>query len=72
MKKLTIEIPEENLKLLQKRVEEKDDFDSVESYISDLVNQVADRLREEEQEDDISEEDEEKVKERLRNLGYLD
>lgn len=72
MKKVTIELSEDQLVALQKRVDEKDDFDTVEAYIQDIVAQVVDRLTEEAEEESFSQEDEEKVKERLRSLGYLD
>jgi len=74
MKKLTIEIKEKEYDVLNKRVEEKKEFTSVEEYISDIISQVVDRLRDEEGGDDetYSKEDEEKVKERLKSLGYLD
>ncbi|MBU0976385.1 MAG: CopG family transcriptional regulator [Patescibacteria group bacterium] len=74
MKKLTIEIEDKEYTALEKRVKEKKEFDSVEAYVQDIVSQVVARLKEEEGGDDekFSKEDEEKVKERLRSLGYLD
>lgn len=75
MKKLNIEIKEEEYEALEKRVKEKKEFDSVEAYVQDIVSQVVARLKEEAGDDDeesFSKEDEEKVKERLRSLGYLD
>ncbi len=73
MKKVTIEISPEEYEALEKRVKEKDEFESVEAYVKDVVSQVVERLKEEAGDDEsYSKEDEEKVKERLRNLGYLD
>lgn len=73
MKKLEIEVSKEDFDVLEKRVKDKKEFKTVEEYVSDLIKQVTKRLRDETEEDDsYSKEDEEKVKERLRSLGYLD
>lgn len=73
---MKIEIPKEVAEKLQKRVDSTDEFDSVETYVEYILKQVIDRLENESNEEDekpaFSEEDEEKVKERLRSLGYLD
>lgn len=72
---MKIEIPEELAKKLQKRVDSTDEFDSVDAYIEYILKQVVERLENESKEDEkpaFSEEDEEKVKDRLRSLGYLD
>jgi len=72
---MKIEIPEELAKKLQKRVDSTDEFDSVEAYVEYILKQVVERLENESKEDEkpaFSEEDEEKVKDRLRSLGYLD
>ncbi|MBW2985809.1 CopG family transcriptional regulator [Candidatus Woesearchaeota archaeon] len=72
---MKIEIPEDLIKKLQKRVDSTDEFDSVEAYVSYILKQVVERLETENKEDEkpaFSEEDEAKVKERLRSLGYLD
>jgi hypothetical protein len=72
---MKIEIPEDLVKKLQKRVDSTDEFDSVEAYVIYILKQVVERLETENKEDEkpaFSEEDEEKVKERLRSLGYLD
>lgn len=48
-------------------------FSSLSSYVTYVLRQVVSSLEEEErQKDSFSKEDEEKVKERLRALGYLD
>ena len=70
----TVEIPEETYGLLAKRAEDKG-FDTTDEYINYVLDQVADKVRKKMGEDDeqeFSEEDEQKVKERLRGLGYLD
>ncbi|MDD3646987.1 MAG: CopG family transcriptional regulator [Candidatus Dojkabacteria bacterium] len=74
MKKLTIEIADNEFSTLEKRVKDKKEFDSVEAYMQDIISQVVARLKDEDggDEEKFSKEDEEKVKERLRSLGYLD
>lgn len=73
MKKIQIEISDDEYKALAKRVKEKKEFDKVEDYVKDIVSQVVERLKEESaDEESFSKEDEEKVKDRLRSLGYLD
>ncbi len=75
---MKVDINKEIAEKLEKRVKEKDDFKSVEEYINYILGQVVERLdedsekKDEEGEEVYSEEDEEKVKERLRSLGYLD
>jgi len=72
---MKVDINEEIAKKLQKRVDSTDEFDSVQKYIEYILKQVVERLEQEQGEDDTpaySEEDEEKVKDRLRSLGYLD
>ncbi len=73
---MKIEIPEEIIEKLKKRVDSTDEFDSVQAYVEYILKQVVERLETEKQEKDeepaFSEEDEEKVKDRLRSLGYLD
>lgn len=70
----TVEVNEETYKLLEVRAEEKG-FDTTDEYINYVLDQVADKVRKQKQEDEkesFSEEDEEKVKKRLKGLGYLD
>ena len=70
----SIKIPEEIYEKLMKRVEDSE-FSKVDDYIKYILEQVIERLETEKQEDcseEYSEEDEEKVKARLRSLGYLD
>ena len=70
----TVEIPEETYGLLAKRAEEKG-FDTTEEYINYVLDQVAEKAKkkmEDEEDKEFSKEDEEKVKERLKGLGYLD
>jgi len=65
----TVEIPENLYKKLEKRAKNIG-FNNVSEYISFILDEVLRNLEEEEEEKNIS--DEEKIKERLRALGYLD
>ncbi|UCF08617.1 MAG: CopG family transcriptional regulator [Thermoplasmata archaeon] len=47
-------------------------FTSVSDYVTYVLREVMASLEEEEKEEPFSREEEEKVKERLRALGYLD
>jgi hypothetical protein len=72
---MKVDIPKDVEEKLQKRVDSTDEFDSVEAYVEYILKQVVERLEEENSDAEqpaFSEEDEEKVKERLRSLGYLD
>jgi len=67
--KSTVELPVEMIEKIKKRIKGTG-FDSVSSYVAYVLDEI---LSEPEGEDeDFTEEDEEKVKERLRALGYLD
>jgi len=49
------------------------EFSSVSDYVAYILRQVLSRIENEERDDNkLSEEDEEKVKDRLRKLGYID
>jgi hypothetical protein len=72
---MNVKIKEDIAKKLKKRFEENDDFKNVEEYVNYILKQVAERLdseKENSENEDFSEEDEAKVKERLKSLGYLD
>ena len=69
-----ISISENTYEKIAKRAEEAD-FKTVDEYVEYVLKQVIERLEEEKeepQEEVYSKEDEEKVKERLKALGYLD
>ena len=66
-----INIPEDIYDRLQKRVDSTDEFNSVEEYVEYILKQVVERLNAQTK-PSYSEEDEKKVKERLRSLGYLE
>lgn len=69
----TVELSEETYGLLDKRAKDKE-FDTTEDYINYVLDQVAEKARQKMagSEEGFSEEDEEKVKRRLKGLGYLD
>lgn len=70
---MKIEIDENIYEVLEARAEEKD-FEETEKYIDHLLSQVVEKIKNEKSSDDssYSEDEEEKVKQRLRDLGYLD
>ena len=65
-----VKIPEEIYEKIEKRIEEME-FKSVDEYVTYVLREVLVSLEEEEKEV-FTEEEEEKVKERLRALGYID
>ena len=66
MAKVKIEIGEEIYRKIKDIVEKTEEFSSVEEYVEFVLEEVL-----KEDEDEINEDDEKKVKDRLRNLGYL-
>jgi|Deesub1362A_J573_1020465.scaffolds.fasta_scaffold23780_1 Arc/MetJ-type ribon-helix-helix transcriptional regulator len=68
MKNKAVKIPFELYKKIKERVKVTE-FESVEEYVTFVLEEVV--KEEGAQEYGLSEEDEEKVKERLRGLGYL-
>ncbi|KYK25248.1 hypothetical protein AYK26_02085 [Euryarchaeota archaeon SM23-78] len=72
-----VTIKKEILKKLEKRAKESGSFKNVDEYINYILKQVVDKLEKEKKEKKkqkpaYSKKDEEKVKQRLRSLGYLD
>lgn len=68
-KKRKISIPVSIFKKIEK-LTVKENIDSVEEYVVKLLEK---KIAEEQNEDDrFSKEDEEKVKKRLKSLGYMD
>lgn len=65
----TVNIPDELYAEIERRVKESGEFESVEEYITFVLEEL---LKDEEEEEyTMTEEEEELVKERLRGLGYL-
>ncbi len=64
-----IKVPKEIIRKIEVRIKDTE-FKSVEEYVTFVLEEV---IRDEEEPEEVfSEEDEKKVKERLRALGYLD
>jgi len=66
-----VAIPLKLYKKIQKRVKSTD-FKSVDEYITYILEEVIKQVEDEDEVPEYTEEDEEKVKDRLRALGYLD
>jgi len=67
----TVSIPIQLYEKIKDRIEGTG-FTSVSDYVTYVLREVLASLEEEEKEEVFSKEEEEKVKERLRALGYLD
>ncbi len=70
----TISIDDHVYEQIQKKVSASDEFSSVDEYIKYVLDEL---LKDDKQDNDTpdssySKEDEEKVKDKLRSLGYLD
>jgi len=68
--KTKVEIPKEIANKIKKRIEGTG-FKTIDEYVGYVLSEVLSEIDEDESEG-FSAEDEEKVKERLRALGYLD
>jgi Arc/MetJ-type ribon-helix-helix transcriptional regulator len=66
-----VKIPREILRKIEERIKETE-FESVDAYVTFVLEEVIKEVDEEEPDEVLSEEDEKKVKERLKALGYLD
>ena len=67
---ISVEIPVEVYKKIENRIKDTE-FTTVSEYVTFVLEEVLESL-EEDEEGVFSKEDEEKIKERLRALGYLD
>jgi Arc/MetJ-type ribon-helix-helix transcriptional regulator len=67
----TISIPTPLANKIKQRIEGTG-FNSLSSYVTYVLREVISNVEEDEQETAFSKDDEAKVKERLRALGYLD
>ena len=65
----TVSIPTPLFKKVEERIKETG-FTSVSSYVAYVLREII--AEEEEEKEPFSEEDKERVKERLRALGYID
>lgn len=70
-----VEIPDEYFEKFEERAPEKG-LDSGEEYVNYVLKQIFEKLQRQEQDEDdgatYTEEEEQKVKDRLKGLGYLD
>jgi Arc/MetJ-type ribon-helix-helix transcriptional regulator len=69
-KYISVSLPAPLADKIQKRIEGTE-FDSISSYVTYVLTELLSEL-EEENDYDFSKEDEQRVKDRLRALGYLD
>ncbi len=67
---MKIEINDELIKKISKRIEQNEEFASTEEYVNYILKQVIENMNEESE--DGSEEENERVKKELRKMGYLD
>ncbi|MCD6590352.1 MAG: CopG family transcriptional regulator [Candidatus Aenigmarchaeota archaeon] len=67
----TVSIPVQLYEKIKQRIEGTE-FSSVSDYVTYVLREVLVSLEEGEEEEVFTKEEEEKVKERLRALGYLD
>ena len=67
----TISIPTPLAEKIKKQLEGTG-FNSLSSYVTFVLRQIASSSEMSEKEKGFTKEDEEKIKERLRNLGYID
>jgi hypothetical protein len=66
----TIEISQELYRKIRAKLDESG-FDSVDEYVEFVMNEFVSESEEGAGQPDVSEDDEKKIKERLRSLGYL-
>lgn len=69
-----VEIPDEHYEKFAERAPDKG-FETAEEYVNYVLGQIYEKLQRQEQngeETTYTKEEEEKVKDRLRGLGYLD
>jgi len=67
----TISIPTPLANKIKKRIEGTG-FNSLSSYVTYILRQVISSIEQDEHNVEFSKEDEEKIKSRLRSLGYID
>ncbi|MFW9879051.1 MAG: CopG family transcriptional regulator [Candidatus Thorarchaeota archaeon] len=67
----TISIPTPLAEKIKKQIEGTG-FNSLSSYVTYVLRQVVSSIEKDERNRGFTKKDEEKIKERLRNLGYID
>lgn len=65
-----VDIEDDKYEILKARGKEKG-FDDTEQYIDHLISQIVDKIKRETEQGDYSSEQEEEVKEKLKDLGYM-
>jgi len=69
---VSIEVDDDKYSVLEARAQEKG-YDTTEEYVDYLLEQIVEKINREKQEvEEYTDEEEEKVKNRLRDLGYMD
>jgi hypothetical protein len=69
---VSIEVDDDKYSVLEARAQEKG-HDTTEEYVDYLLKQIVEKINREKQDvEDYTDEEEEKVKNRLRDLGYMD
>lgn len=67
-KMIDVSIPASLYRSIESRIKDAG-FESVSSYVTYVLREI---LSDDEEDEGLTEEDEEKVRERLRSLGYMD
>ncbi len=72
-----VQLSDELYKHLEQFANESDEFSTVDEYVAYILQQVVDKKKstqqaEGQQDGTYSKDDEDKIRERLKNLGYLD
>lgn len=67
----TVELPERIVDRVEDRLP-RTEFDTVEEYVTFVMEEVLYRVEEETDDEDAPDVDEEEVRDRLKSLGYLD
>jgi hypothetical protein len=69
---VSVEVDEEKHSVLEARAEEKG-YETTDEYVDYLFQQIVEKIKREKQDqsDGYTDEEEEKVKNRLRDLGYM-
>lgn len=67
---MDVEIEDQKYQILEVRAEEKG-FEDTEEYIDHLLEQIVEKIRKEKSEESYTSEQEQEVKSKLKDLGYM-
>jgi hypothetical protein len=68
---VSVDLHDDKAEVLRARASEKG-YETLEEYVDYLMGQIVDKIRREKQDiEGYSDEEEQKVKDRLRDLGYM-